>query len=378
METENSPRATCGLGSTKAAIHSIQKRCSAPTSASLSRYHIKIKSLKMVIVTDIKPSRNPEWHIVTVSNLEDELEKTVSEARGYKYEPESCGFPVKATQTSFYVGKTFKGSVVITETSEEAYWEGQKPNRVDGLYYRNVAVDCKENGTKLKILKFTSKILEEKGLDEYYSDSLIVLSVYLPYIKELTYALNLLSLKHCLKSPIYLEDDELKPGRYVSKLTNVCLILGLNADALLKHFLVKVGQELYSKKNFTVYISHATSEDVDEDILVEFNQKFDCKFSLNHFEDAEYFNISEAINPDEILKLPLQKLESKELEKLYPNIKPDDLGKLSRCGDEWDSRNYREEDTSDRDAFDALTDGQYGDWDDFGGDIDDMRTMGGY
>ena len=33
---------------------------------------------------------------------------------------------------------------------------------------------------------------------------------------------------------------------------------------------------------------------------------------------------------------------------------------------------------ADRDTFDALTDGQYGDYDDFGGDMDSLRDAMGY
>lgn len=47
-------------------------------------------------------------------------------------------------------------------------------------------------------------------------------------------------------------------------------------------------------------------------------------------------------------------------------------------GDSYDSGDYYSRDDADRDTFDALTDGQYGDYDDFGGDMDSLRDAMGY
>lgn len=46
--------------------------------------------------------------------------------------------------------------------------------------------------------------------------------------------------------------------------------------------------------------------------------------------------------------------------------------------DSYDSGDYYSRDDADRDTFDALTDGQYGDYDDFNGDFDSLRDGMGY
>lgn len=46
--------------------------------------------------------------------------------------------------------------------------------------------------------------------------------------------------------------------------------------------------------------------------------------------------------------------------------------------DSYDSGDYYSHDDADRDTFDALTDGQYGDYDDFNGDFDSLRDAMGY
>lgn len=44
----------------------------------------------------------------------------------------------------------------------------------------------------------------------------------------------------------------------------------------------------------------------------------------------------------------------------------------------YDSGDYYSRDDAERDTFDALTDGQYGDYDDFNGDMDSLRDAMGY
>ena len=46
--------------------------------------------------------------------------------------------------------------------------------------------------------------------------------------------------------------------------------------------------------------------------------------------------------------------------------------------DHYDSGDYYSRDDAERDTFDALTDGQYGDYDDFNGDMDSLRDAMGY
>ena len=46
--------------------------------------------------------------------------------------------------------------------------------------------------------------------------------------------------------------------------------------------------------------------------------------------------------------------------------------------DSYDSGDYYSRDDAERDTFDALTDGQYGDYDDFNGDTDSLRDAMGY
>ena len=45
---------------------------------------------------------------------------------------------------------------------------------------------------------------------------------------------------------------------------------------------------------------------------------------------------------------------------------------------DYDSGDYYSRDDAERDTFDALTDGQYGDYDDFNGDMDLLRDAMGY
>jgi hypothetical protein len=46
--------------------------------------------------------------------------------------------------------------------------------------------------------------------------------------------------------------------------------------------------------------------------------------------------------------------------------------------DSYEAPDYYSQDDADRDTFDALTDGQYGDYDDFNGDFDSLRDSIGY
>lgn len=55
-----------------------------------------------------------------------------------------------------------------------------------------------------------------------------------------------------------------------------------------------------------------------------------------------------------------------------------DENETSDYEDNYQNNNYRDSNDSDRDTFDALTDGQYGDYDDWGGGWDNLRDSMGY
>lgn len=70
----------------------------------------------------------------------------------------------------------------------------------------------------------------------------------------------------------------------------------------------------------------------------------------------------------EFLNLDFTKLNYTQIRDLFPNIYPDESGYIMYISED-SYRDYssinRENYEADRDAFDALTDGQYGDYDDF-------------
>ena len=51
---------------------------------------------------------------------------------------------------------------------------------------------------------------------------------------------------------------------------------------------------------------------------------------------------------------------------------------VAEAEDDYEPGDYYSQDDADRDTFDALTDGQYGDYDDFNGDFDSLRDAMGY
>lgn len=67
------------------------------------------------------------------------------------------------------------------------------------------------------------------------------------------------------------------------------------------------------------------------------------------------------------------KLDAKELQLTPPPVEDDDYDDGYQ-----DSGDYYSRDDADRDTFDALTDGQYGDYDDFNGNFDSLRDAMGY
>lgn len=152
--------------------------------------------------------------------------------------------------------------------------------------------------------------------------------------------------------------------------------VGSKVDLKILYYLSVISKEIfqsYNKNGLSIYINYASQpEDKATTIL----------FGSFIRSNQSWTNISRAINPNEIAELNIETFSWENFSQLFPNVNPTYDGKCTYT-EECDSFNPEDElednrdyYDSDRENFNALTDGQYGEYDDWrenGGDFGSLR-----
>ena len=152
-------------------------------------------------------------------------------------------------------------------------------------------------------------------------------------------------------------------------------VVGCEVDLRVLYYLSFIAGEVY-KGCLDIYIMYATEP--------EEWRKRRIYFGSYIATDKNFTNISRPINPSEITALDIDNIDWERFSILFPNENYSDDGRCVLIREErkidnfYNDRSHRD---YDRDNFEALTDGQYGDYDDWrdgGGDFDTLNDRLGY
>jgi len=321
----------------------------------------------MIKVTDIKPSKsNPEWEVVVVSNKSDKYVKAITESWGFIYEPKSANIPVLKEFNKFRIGLEYYEKEIITVVSTKPFWKGQWPMR-NGKYYNNIIVDVtSESKLVVEFINGINDILKKYNILSLAFDNVIRINGLAPKTESLVKVLDFLQLNYKVLNPLLStpdSDEEVVRKTYVE---NMCLVIGHKVEPVLMHLLTYLGIKIFKNNDFKVFISYTTLDFEDYGNLCKGNSD-SCYFNLDYYSNYDYHNISSPIKASDFLKLDFSNLTSDYLENTFPNIHPSSAGYIEFIPeDTYDDYSIsRANYEADRDAFDALTDGQFGDYDDY-------------
>ncbi|WP_299709233.1 hypothetical protein [uncultured Pontibacter sp.] len=321
----------------------------------------------MIIVKEIRPAKTgSDWDVIIFSNKEDKYVKSATEAWGYIYEPKTAVFPAKKSVHKFEIGNVFDEKEIITKSSEYPFWEGQRYIG-RGVYYKNFIEDIiKPRELAVELIKGFNDILGLHNIKYLYFKSKVTISGFLPKVEPLIQPLEILQLDYKVIVPDYILPDQCEgKQKRTTYVENVCLILGYKVKPSLMHLLTYLGDKVFENNSLQVIISYATYDYSDYG-RVSAGQSDNCYFGINLYSSGDYTNLSAPISAKEFLDLDFTKLTSAQILELFPNIYPCDSGYIEYFPED-NYRDYssinRENYEANRDAFDALTDGQYGDYD---------------
>lgn len=150
---------------------------------------------------------------------------------------------------------------------------------------------------------------------------------------------------------------------------HLCIVFHLKANAAMKFYTLD-----------TVFSFGRHQGQTVAEVLVENPGYLNfCLQVLDHFAlrraDVEAWQVEYPKLKERMTEAAWSKLDEKESELQAQQAR---LQAASYDDDHYDSSNYYSRDDAERDTFDALTDGQYGDYDDFNGDMDSLRDAMGY
>ncbi len=100
----------------------------------------------MVKVSKVEPSKNnPEWVVVTLENVMDEIERDFLLSKGWEAKAKQAWYVFKKDVNKFTLGRELPGRTIVTRSSDMPFYEGQEPyevkdkddNVLSALYYRN-------------------------------------------------------------------------------------------------------------------------------------------------------------------------------------------------------------------------------------------------
>ncbi|RNI28910.1 hypothetical protein EFA69_12755 [Rufibacter immobilis] len=326
----------------------------------------------MVIVSGIKQAKsNKDWSVVIVENTEDLFCKEHTEALGYIYKPKTATIPVLTSKNFMVVGQLYYDIEIIGKLRNYPFWEGQKPNRA-GIYKNNEIV--KVTPVNKLVIEFINKfyfLFKTNNISEIPNTCQVTINGLIPKIKPFVDIFNFLSIKIKVIRPNYptywdIHPDEDGDREFNIYAENYCLIIGYKTNPIIIHLLILISQELYRNYNLKIIFSYSKYDFDDYENLIPGNSD-SCYFTFDYYSQGNYHNISESIEPKVLLDLNIEAIDEEFIKSRFPNYNPSDCDHIERVyedyGEEYNSRQSNYE--ADRDAFDALTDGQYGDYEDY-------------
>jgi len=228
----------------------------------------------------------------------------------------------------------------------------------------------------VEFIKRFNSLFEKSNINEVPNKCKIIINGLIPIIQPFITIFNFLTINYKILSPNYYHSYHYKypegdgDKEFKGYGVDYCLVIGYKTSPIVMHLMTLIGLELYKNYNFKVFISYA-KYDFDDYGNTTDNNSDSCYFTTNIFSGGRYTNISEAIEPKEFLDISISAINEKFIIKKFPNSFPDSCDYIYYVPEEYDEYDSKQSNyESDRDVFDALTDGQYGDYDEYYGLLD--------